>query len=191
MVRKTMNKGLGLTGLSLLAGLMMSGAVLAQDAGDNPEIAPEDGAAILVIDDGWVTVDPICIDCMGEIVDGGDVAVDDGSDGGDDGWVDDGSDGGDDGWVDDGTDVATDDGWVDDGSDGGDDGWVDDGTVTGDLNPEIYYMSGGPAPEMAHRGLVASRASHSAPAMRRGEDLCVTPAAQVVWLCELVNGKSE
>lgn len=170
MVRKTLNKGLGLTGLSLVAALMMSGAVHAQDAGDSPDIVIDEDEVIVGVDDGLVVVDPICIDCMGEGVDG--------TEGGsDDGWVDDGTDGGsvDDGWVDDGTtdDILVDDGW------------------TGEENPEIYYMSGGGAPEIDHRADVQGQASHRAARAPTGPDLCASPAAEVVWLCDLVNGKSD
>lgn len=156
MLRKTMNKGLGLAALSLLAGLLMSGAVLAQDAGDGPDVVIDDGEVILVIDDGMFVVDPICIECVGEVVDGDDGSV------GDD-WVDDG-------WVDDG---AVDDGW------------------TGEADPQIHQMSGGPAPEMEHRGVAQGLASHRAEPTQPGLDLCASPAVEVVWLCELVNGKSE
>ena len=208
MLRNARNKGLGLAGLSLVAALMMSGSAYAQEAGGGADTglpAGEDGVAV---DDGWIVADPICLACLGDGSDGGDgVGGGDGSDGG---WVD--------GGTDDGGDVGIGDGT--DGTDGaGDGGWVDDGGIFVDVetggdpcadatdcagppepleddgayNPEIYYMSGsgGIDPEVTHRGNGAAASDRSGHRAQVGKDLCLTPAAEVVWLCELVNGKSE
>ncbi len=55
-------------------------------------------------------------------------------------------------------------------------------------NPEIYYnMSGGDAVGVDEESVVASKGSRSV-VTQRGPDLCESPAQELVWLCDIVNG---
>jgi hypothetical protein len=195
--RPNIRRGLGLAGLSLVAMMMMSGASLAQDAGG------EDGATL---PDGIMyVIDPICEDCLagdqGDPTVGDEIIYDE--------VVDDGSTGG---------DTGVDDGWVDDGS-GGDDVVYDDGSTDGEIvvdengdpvdvtildegdnvlnydgidNPEILYMSAGGSPlELGGQVQRSHQTSHRAAAAQHSHDLCATPAQELVWVCTMLNGKSQ
>lgn len=109
--------------VSVLAGLLMSSAVLAEDNTDGAGMG-DDGGVSVGIDGGGLDagVDP---------ADGNGVGGEDGSDGGADGGTDDGSDGG----ADDGSDGDT-DGGPDDGTDGGPDISIDDGATIGTEGPD-------------------------------------------------------
>ncbi len=171
MFEKKTQRGFGLAGMSMVAALVMSGALFAQEAEGVPEVVIDDGAEI-VIDDSLIFVDPICLECTGDEGDGSGGPVE---------YVDD------DGVVSfvyevDPLPECADDGCV----------WDEVPVELSEDDPVIYYMTGG-APEAGGpevvRDLTSGSAASRGVALQRGPDLCAAPAQEVVWLCTLLNGK--
>ena len=168
-------KALSWAGVSLMAALMLSGATLAQDAGDAPDETTIEGEEFYPPDGGFFVIDPICDACLGEpseelyVVD--EEVVGDGIGDGEILIYVDPADCGEQGCE------------VTELSDEFDGGSSD--------NPEIYYnMAGGGLPsELSPEAAPAVRGSHSV-ALRGGPDLCATPARELVWLCTLLGGNT-
>ena len=167
-------RGLGVAGLSLVAGLLLSGMAFAQDAQDGPDIVIDDGDMIVInhdmefdLDgDDLVSVDPICIECSGD-------PVDDWTQG------DDAFTGEDDTGLEGDVEVTVCDGDV-----------CEDFAVPGEeLDPQILYMNGAGGPLAEGPDGIRSGTGAGADVLQRGPDLCQSPAQELVWLCALVSGK--